>query len=366
MSWNGSGTFQINSAGQPVVAGTVISDSVFNALTADLASGLSNCITKDGQQTVTANIPMAGFKFTGMGLGSATTDSVRMDNAMIQDVCECRISAQNSVPVSTSDVTAATFVYIHPYKGTKIALYNGTQWILSSITTASGIPISISATTNTNYDVFALDSGGTVQGNVIAWTNDTTRATALAVQNGVLVNASNTLQRYLGTFRTTTVAGQTEDSRTKRFVWNYYNRVRRAMRVLPGSNWTYDSATIRQANNSTTNQLAYVIGWQEDSVEFSVHGWTSNSTGGARAASFGIGLSSTTTVSGDCICQGTAGIAASPADEIHPLSARLNTMPTLGYQYATWLETSNTTATNTFYYQLGAMTQAGMTGSILA
>ena len=83
MSWNGSGTFQINSSGQPVVAGTVISDSVFNALTADLASGLSNCITKDGQQTVTANIPMAGFKFTGMGLGSALTDSVRMDNATI-------------------------------------------------------------------------------------------------------------------------------------------------------------------------------------------------------------------------------------------------------------------------------------------
>jgi len=364
MSWNGSGTFQINSSGQPVVAGTVISDSVFNALTADLASGLSNCITKDGQQTVTANIPMAGFKFTGLGRGTASTDSARMDNAMIQDVCECRISASTTVAVPTSDVTAATFITAIPYKGTKIALYNGTQWILSTL--SSPVSGAIPATTNTNYDVYAFDSSGTVQLNAVAWASDTARTFALTTQDGVLVNPTNSLQRYLGTFRTTTVAGQTEDSRTKRFVWNYYNRVRRAMRVLPGSNWTYDSATIRQANNSTTNQLAYVIGWQEDSVEFSVHGWTSNSTGGARAASFGIGLSSTTAVSGDCICQGTAGIAASPADEIHPLSARLNTMPTLGYQYATWLETSNTTATNTFYYQLGAMTQSGMTGSILA
>ena len=45
MSFNGSGTFVINSAGQPVVANTVISATTFNALTADLANGLSTCIT---------------------------------------------------------------------------------------------------------------------------------------------------------------------------------------------------------------------------------------------------------------------------------------------------------------------------------
>jgi len=39
MSFNGSGVFVINSAGQPVVANTVISSTVFNALTADLADG---------------------------------------------------------------------------------------------------------------------------------------------------------------------------------------------------------------------------------------------------------------------------------------------------------------------------------------
>ena len=58
MSYNGSGTFQINSAGQPVVANTVISATVFNALTADLATGLTTCLTKDGQTTPTANIPL--------------------------------------------------------------------------------------------------------------------------------------------------------------------------------------------------------------------------------------------------------------------------------------------------------------------
>ncbi len=78
MSFNGSGTFVINSSGQPVVANTVISSTVFNALTADLATGLSTCITKDGQTTPTANIPMGTFKFTNLGNGSAATDSATL------------------------------------------------------------------------------------------------------------------------------------------------------------------------------------------------------------------------------------------------------------------------------------------------
>ena len=59
MSYNGSGTFNINTSGQPVVTGTVISSTAFNALTADLGTGLSTAITKDGQTTATARIPFA-------------------------------------------------------------------------------------------------------------------------------------------------------------------------------------------------------------------------------------------------------------------------------------------------------------------
>ena len=77
MSYNGSGTFQINTTGQPVVAGTVISSTAFNALTADLANGLSTAITKDGQTTVTNNIPMSGFKITGLGAATTGTDAAR-------------------------------------------------------------------------------------------------------------------------------------------------------------------------------------------------------------------------------------------------------------------------------------------------
>ena len=78
MSYNGSGTFNINSAGQPVVTGTVISSTAFNLLTADLGTGLSTALTKDGQTTPTANIPMGTYKITGLGAGTAATDAVRV------------------------------------------------------------------------------------------------------------------------------------------------------------------------------------------------------------------------------------------------------------------------------------------------
>ena len=81
-----SGTFSINSSGQPVVTGTVISSTAFNALTADLATGLSTCVLKDGTQTLTANIPMGGFKFTGLAAGSAAGNSVRYEQAFIINV----------------------------------------------------------------------------------------------------------------------------------------------------------------------------------------------------------------------------------------------------------------------------------------
>jgi hypothetical protein len=77
MSYNGSGTFNINTAGQPVVTGTTITSTAFNLLTTDLATGLTTALTKDGQTTPTANIPMGTFKITGLGAGSAVTDAAQ-------------------------------------------------------------------------------------------------------------------------------------------------------------------------------------------------------------------------------------------------------------------------------------------------
>jgi hypothetical protein len=66
------------------------------------ATGLSNCITKDGQTTVTANIPMAGFKFTNIANGSVRTEYPSL--GQVQDNVINWVAAGG-----TSDAITATF-----------------------------------------------------------------------------------------------------------------------------------------------------------------------------------------------------------------------------------------------------------------
>lgn len=107
MSFNGSGTFQINTAGQPVVTGTTITSTAFNALTADLATGLSTCITKDGQTTPTANIPMGSNKITGMAAGTAATDAANLSQAQSTAAKLLTVSGTDTITASGSPTVAA-------------------------------------------------------------------------------------------------------------------------------------------------------------------------------------------------------------------------------------------------------------------
>jgi hypothetical protein len=45
----------------------------------DIATGLSTAVLKDGSQVITANLPMAGFRFTGLGAGSIAGHSLRYE-----------------------------------------------------------------------------------------------------------------------------------------------------------------------------------------------------------------------------------------------------------------------------------------------
>lgn len=71
MPFNGSGTFTLVT-GNPVVTGTVISSTVQNNTMADVANGLTGCVTRTGQSTALANLPMGGFKHTGAASGAST------------------------------------------------------------------------------------------------------------------------------------------------------------------------------------------------------------------------------------------------------------------------------------------------------
>jgi hypothetical protein len=73
MPFNGSGSFiPLSSPTYPAVADQPIYASQFNDNISDIHSGLSGCVTRDGQTTITANLPMAGFKLTSLGDGSSS------------------------------------------------------------------------------------------------------------------------------------------------------------------------------------------------------------------------------------------------------------------------------------------------------
>jgi hypothetical protein len=129
MSYNGSGTFQINTAGQPVVTGTVISSTAFNSLTSDLATGLSTAITKDGQTTVTANIPMANFKITGLGAATAAADAVRYSQLQgstdkLLNVTGTDTYVATASPAATAYTAGNMFSFVVPNTNTGAATIN--------------------------------------------------------------------------------------------------------------------------------------------------------------------------------------------------------------------------------------------------
>ena len=71
MSWNGSGTFSIQYAGNPVSNGTTISSAWANGTFAEVATGITNCIAKDGQNSATADLPMGNNKHTNVANATA-------------------------------------------------------------------------------------------------------------------------------------------------------------------------------------------------------------------------------------------------------------------------------------------------------
>lgn len=55
----------------------------------DIATGLTDCVTRDGQSPATANLPMGGFKHTGVALASARTDYLRASQIQDNDLTYC-------------------------------------------------------------------------------------------------------------------------------------------------------------------------------------------------------------------------------------------------------------------------------------
>lgn len=167
MPYNGSGVFAVYTPGNPVVTGTTISSTVQNNTMSDFATGLSTCITKDGQTTVTADIPMAAHKITGLAAGTASTDAANLSN----------IQSQSGVYVATVGGTADA-ITLAPAPA--IAAYAAGQtfsWIASGANTGA-VTIAVSGLTAkalTKNGATALTAGSFGTGALVTARYDGTR-----------------------------------------------------------------------------------------------------------------------------------------------------------------------------------------------
>lgn len=73
MARNGSGTY--NRAVSPYVAGATIAAATVNSEMDDIATALTQSLSRDGQSPPTANLPMGNFRITGLGNAIASTDA---------------------------------------------------------------------------------------------------------------------------------------------------------------------------------------------------------------------------------------------------------------------------------------------------
>jgi len=128
---------------------------------------------------------------------------------------------------------------------------NGYIWEISS---ASGTSLTLVGSVGNS----AYTSGGTVY----KLTN--TRATALTLQDGVLVKSGATTRRYLGTGMTGGTSGQMDDSLLKRMLYNYYNQIPRMVSVSYSTEHAYGTNSTRLMNLAAANKCWFVLGQPQD------------------------------------------------------------------------------------------------------
>lgn len=271
-----------------------------------------------------------------------------------------RLTTESNTAISTSDRTSQGTLYYTPDKSDYIRLYDGMRVKEYAFTERS---LSLTLTSGKNNDWFLYDNSGTLTLEPSAdWTNDSTRANALTWQTGLgWVKSGAPTRLWLGTTRASG-SNVIEDSGTKRFLWNAYNRVPRTL-LLSNTvdSWTYATSTIRQANASSANQVEFVFGGTS-SLRAALLCFAGAQPADGR---IGFGLNSTSTFHASSR-GGYTGFSSTNTPqtmatiEINELAA--------GYYVLSWNEIA-TNSTMTFYGDAGVTVlqgTAGISGGVLA
>lgn len=268
-------------------------------------------------------------------------------------LAEGRLSAHATDPVG--EATSSASIYYHRFVGDSIAIYNGTVWERVAVPATTSLALS-GGTASLPHDVFGFNDSGSIGLEILAWTNDTTRATTIVRQDGAWCKTGALTRRYLGTIYLDASKQVTFDS-DERGVWNVSNR-RQWESVVHDttSSWTYTTASFRETRASTANRLYLVVGiGGEDLVIAKAYAVFNSSAGGDQAIGPGIGVNSTTTNSAELI-NGFSRAAGLASKGFADYSDRLAD----GRSYLSWLEIAGTSGTTTFFGAAGPSYHSGL------
>ena len=117
MTWNGSGTYRkwnytTNGWTGDAASSIGIEPGRHDSQDDDFVAGINNCLTKDGQNVPTANLPMSNFKHTGVANAVNATDymaygQIRNGTPLYLDTVNNRLGIGLTTPSEKLDVLGA-------------------------------------------------------------------------------------------------------------------------------------------------------------------------------------------------------------------------------------------------------------------
>lgn len=206
MAWNGSGIFsRIYNWVAERDAGNNIDATKFDAENDNFATGIQACLTKNGENAPTSDLPMAGNKHTGVGDGSARAHYAALGQVQDSSVLwggttggAANVQTMTLTPAITAYAAGQTFSFIAGFTNTAACTLNVNSVGAKNI-----------------YSAGAACVGGEITaGQVYAATYDGTQFNLIGANDGGADPACRLTKsgaQTIATGSTTAITWQTED-----------------------------------------------------------------------------------------------------------------------------------------------------------